>query len=141
MSQALSVDDFIRKWRVAKLKESSSAQEDFLDLCALLDEPSPAKSDPTGATYCCERGAAKTGGGEGWADVWKRGHFGWEYTCWANSIRCWPLGSVRSPSGSLAAADPAAGVDLGERRSGCPARTRRTGASDARTSREGRDAG
>jgi len=22
---------------------------------------------------------AKTGGGDGWADVWKRGHFGWEY--------------------------------------------------------------
>lgn len=35
--------------------------------------------DPTGDTYAFEKGAEKTGGGEGFADVWKRGHFGWEY--------------------------------------------------------------
>ncbi len=28
--------------------------------------------------YCFERGAKKSGGGDGWADVWKRGFFGWE---------------------------------------------------------------
>ena len=28
--------------------------------------------------YCFERGATRTGAGHGWADVWKRGHFGWE---------------------------------------------------------------
>ena len=28
--------------------------------------------------YCFERGARKSGGGDGWADVWKRGCFGWE---------------------------------------------------------------
>jgi type II restriction/modification system DNA methylase subunit YeeA len=28
--------------------------------------------------YCFERGAQKSGGGDGWADVWKRGFFGWE---------------------------------------------------------------
>lgn len=27
---------------------------------------------------CFERGAKKDGGGEGWADVWKRDCFGWE---------------------------------------------------------------
>jgi hypothetical protein len=26
-----------------------------------------------------EKGALKTGGGDGWADVWKRGCFAWEY--------------------------------------------------------------
>src|SRR3989337_1402015 len=26
-----------------------------------------------------EKGAMKTGGGDGWADVWKRGCFAWEY--------------------------------------------------------------
>jgi hypothetical protein len=26
-----------------------------------------------------EKGATKTTGGEGWADLWKRGCFGWEY--------------------------------------------------------------
>ena len=30
-----------------------------------------------GDIYCFERGATKTSGGEGWADVWKRGCFGW----------------------------------------------------------------
>lgn len=74
-----TVNDFIRKWRAAELKERSAAQEHFLDLCRLLGEPSPADADPAGNFYCFERGATKTSGGEGWADVWKRGHFGWEY--------------------------------------------------------------
>jgi hypothetical protein len=76
---AFTVNDFIRKWRAVELKERSAAQEHFLDLCRLLGEPSPAQADPTGDFYCFERGATKTSGGEGWADVWKRGHFGWEY--------------------------------------------------------------
>lgn len=79
MSGEFTVDTFIRKWRAVELKESSASQEHFLDLCRLLDEPSPAEADPTGESYCFERGATKTSGGDGWADVWKRGHFGWEY--------------------------------------------------------------
>ena len=71
---------FIAKWRDATLKERSAAQEHFLDLCRLLDEPTPAEADPTGATYCFERGAVRTDtGGDGWADVWKRYCFAWEY--------------------------------------------------------------
>ena len=79
MSRNLSVDAFIRKWRAVELKERSAAQEHFIDLCHVLGEPTPAEADPTGESYCFERGATKTTGGEGWADVWKRGHFGWEY--------------------------------------------------------------
>jgi type II restriction/modification system DNA methylase subunit YeeA len=71
--------EFIKKWRAANLKERSAAQEHFIDLCRLLGEPTPAESDPEGAWYCFERGASKLTGGNGWADVWKRGHFGWEY--------------------------------------------------------------
>lgn len=70
---------FIDKWRPSQLKESSAAQEHFLDLCWVLGEPTPADSDKTGESYCFERGASIEGGGEGWADVWKRHHFGWEY--------------------------------------------------------------
>ena len=70
---------FIAKWRDATLKERSAAQEHFLDHCRLLDEPTPAEADPTGATYCFERGARKDTGGDGWADVWKRHCFAWEY--------------------------------------------------------------
>lgn len=79
MSAPTSVDQFIRKWRSAELKERSAAQEHFIDLCRVLGEPTPADVDPRGDFYCFERGATKTTGGEGWADVWKRGHFGWEY--------------------------------------------------------------
>ena len=79
MSGTPAVGDFIRKWRASELKERSAAQEHFLDLCRLLNEESPATADPTGEFYCFERGATKASGGEGWADVWKRGHFGWEY--------------------------------------------------------------
>ena len=70
---------FIAKWRASELKERSASQEHFLDLCRLLDEPTPAEADPSGATYCFERGARKDTGGDGWADVWKRHHFAWEY--------------------------------------------------------------
>ena len=75
----MTPDQFIAKWRNATLKERSAAQEHFLDLCRLLDEPTPAEADPTGAWYCFEKGAAKAGGGDGWADAWKRACFGWEY--------------------------------------------------------------
>ena len=71
--------EFIEKWRASELKESSAAQEHFIDLCRLLDEPTPAESDPTGERYCFERGVRKETGGDGWADVWKRHHFAWEY--------------------------------------------------------------
>jgi hypothetical protein len=75
----MTPEQFISKWKGATLTESQAAQTHFNDLCALLDEPTPAAADPRGDWYCFERGATKTTGGEGWADVWKRGHFGWEY--------------------------------------------------------------
>ena len=71
--------DFISKWRASALKERSASQEHFIDLCRVLGEPTPAEADPTGEAYCFERGARKDTGGDGWADVWKRHHFAWEY--------------------------------------------------------------
>ena len=71
--------EFIAKWRASELKERSASQEHFIDLCRLLGEPTPAEDDPTGERYCFERGARKDTGGDGWADVWKRHCFAWEY--------------------------------------------------------------
>jgi len=71
--------EFITKWKAVELKERSAAQSHFNDLCRMLDEDGPTDADPTGEWYCFEKGATKSTGGEGWADVWKRGHFGWEY--------------------------------------------------------------
>ena len=76
---ALSVAEFVAKWTGATLSERSASQEHFLDLCEVLGHPKPAAADPTGASFTFERGAAKLSGGDGWADVWKKGFFGWEY--------------------------------------------------------------
>ena len=56
----MTPDDFIRKWKASTLTERSASQSHFLDLCALLGEPTPTDSDPTGATYTFEKGAMKT---------------------------------------------------------------------------------
>ena len=71
--------EFITKWRASTLTERSASHQHFLDLCKLLDEQTPADADPTGEWYCFERGARKDTGTNGWADVWKRYHFAWEY--------------------------------------------------------------
>ena len=75
----MTPSQFITKWHPSQLKERSASQEHFIDLCRLLDEPTPAEADPIGDHYCFERGARKDTGGKGWADVWKRHHFAWEY--------------------------------------------------------------
>ena len=75
----------IAKWRANARNERAAAQEHFLDLCAPLDEPTP-NSDPTGAAYAFEKGATKASGGEGWADVWRRGRFAWNTKA---STRTW----------------------------------------------------
>ena len=79
MANGLTPAEFINKWRAVTLNERAVAQSHFNDLCALLDEPTPITADPEGEAYCFERGARKDSGGGGWADVWKRGHFAWEY--------------------------------------------------------------
>lgn len=75
----MHADSFVRKWGSTTLTESQAAHEHFSDLCRLLDEPTPAQADPTGATYCFERRVAQAGGRPGWADVWRKDRFAWEY--------------------------------------------------------------
>ena len=75
----LTPQAFVNKWQTVDLKERSASQEHFLDLCALLGHPTPAEADPTGERFTFEAGAAKHSGGQGWADVWKKGYFAWEY--------------------------------------------------------------
>lgn len=65
---------FIAHWRHNQISERAGAQQHFNDLCELLGQEKPRDTD----NYCFERGA-KTQSGQGWADVWKRGCFAWEY--------------------------------------------------------------
>ncbi len=70
--------EFIAKWHASTRNERAACQEHFIDLCRLLDEPTP-NSDPTGEDYAFEKGATKFTGEHGWADVWRRNCFAWEY--------------------------------------------------------------
>ncbi len=75
----LTPAEFAHKWRGVSAGERQAAQAHFLDLCRMLGEPGPLDADPSGRWYAFERGTGKLGGGEGFADVWKRGFFAWEY--------------------------------------------------------------
>lgn len=73
----MTPEQFIQRWKGNPLSERAGAQAHFDDLCELLGVPKPRDPDD----YCFERGAGKASGPEGnrgWADVWKRGCFGWE---------------------------------------------------------------
>jgi len=90
--------EFKRKWARYSGKETAAYQEHFNDLCALLGEPTPAAADPTGnESFCFQKRVVKdeelfalAESGRvaeepepererGFADVWKRGCFAWEY--------------------------------------------------------------
>ena len=75
----MSPEEFIAKWRDSTLTEKSASQSHFLDLCALLDVPKPQDVDKRGTEYTFEKAVKKSSGGKGFADVWKRDCFGWEY--------------------------------------------------------------
>jgi type II restriction/modification system DNA methylase subunit YeeA len=75
----MTPQQFIARWKPVTLSERSACQSHFNDLCDLLGQPKPVEADPEGAWYTFERGVHKTAGGHGWADVWMRGRFGWEY--------------------------------------------------------------
>jgi type II restriction/modification system DNA methylase subunit YeeA len=77
--EALTPTAFIEKWRDNPLTERQASHTHFIDLCRMLGEPAPYDADTDADAYCFEKGATKTTGADGWADVWKRGAFGWEY--------------------------------------------------------------
>jgi hypothetical protein len=89
---------FTEKWRASTLKESAAYVEHFTDLCRMLGQPTPAEADPNGTSFTFQKGVTKNLGSatktidtlfgaqpvksalaHGFADVWKRGHFAWEY--------------------------------------------------------------
>ncbi|MCC9000937.1 MAG: class I SAM-dependent DNA methyltransferase [Candidatus Contendobacter sp.] len=83
----MTPEKFIDIWRKNTLKERSGSQSHFNQLCDLLGVSQPAIADPHGEWFTFEKGAKKTEGGDalrprsgqGWADVWKKGCFAWEY--------------------------------------------------------------
>ncbi|HET8638481.1 MAG TPA: DNA methyltransferase [Acidobacteriaceae bacterium] len=75
----LSLPEFVRRWKINSQNERASAQSHFRDLCDMLGEPHPAAADSAGERYAFEKKVSRTRGGTGFADVWLRDHFAWEY--------------------------------------------------------------
>lgn len=82
-TSTLSARDFIAKWgsggAAKNLGERAGAQSHFHDLCSVLGVATPDDPD----RYCFKKGLTKTGSAasktDGFADVWLKGHFAWEY--------------------------------------------------------------
>jgi hypothetical protein len=75
----LTVAEFVTRWKASTLTERAAAQSHFIDLCEILHQPHPAAADQTGDAYAFEKRVSTAQGGKGFADVWKRGCFAWEY--------------------------------------------------------------
>jgi type II restriction/modification system DNA methylase subunit YeeA len=76
---SLSLAEFVTRWKASTLTERAAAQSHFIDLCEVLRQPHPAAADQSGDFYTFEKHVSTGKGGKGFADVWKRGFFGWEY--------------------------------------------------------------
>lgn len=70
----MTPEKFIETWLGNPLSERAGAQGYVDDLCDVLKVDKPRKH----GQYQYEYGAKKTGAGDGFADVWKQGYFGWE---------------------------------------------------------------
>src|SRR5664280_983363 len=85
--------EFKKKWSRYQGKETSAYQSHFDDLCRLLDQKTPNEADPSGTDFFCfqkrvvkdaelleiETPDASEPAERGFADVWKKGCFAWEY--------------------------------------------------------------
>jgi hypothetical protein len=79
MTDTAAVQMFIKKWEAVTLNEKATAQEHFIDLCRLLGQPTPNEADPKGQFYRFEKPLTKAGGSAGFADVWRKDRFAFEY--------------------------------------------------------------
>ena len=71
--------EFIHKWAAITINERAVAQTHFNELCALVGAPAPLDKGQQSSIYRFEQPLTKSGGGAGFADVWKKDHFAWEY--------------------------------------------------------------
>lgn len=90
----MTAAEFKKKWARYQGKETSAYQGHFDDLCRLLGQPTPAEADPSGSDFFCfqkrvvkdaelfemhETPDASEPNERGFADVWKKNCFAWEY--------------------------------------------------------------
>src|SRR3990172_7100425 len=75
----LTATQFVKKWSKIQLKERTTAQSHFNDICALLGHKTPLELDPKGEFFTFEADAKKPEGEQGWADAFYNNKFVWEY--------------------------------------------------------------
>jgi len=98
----MTPQEFIDRWKGRTLSERAAAQSHFNDLCELLGVPAPTDERETDSSYGFEARTdlsaaglyptrevdgmplyrietSRTRSSGGFADVWKRDHFAWEY--------------------------------------------------------------
>lgn len=90
----MTAAEFKKKWSRYQGKETSAYQSHFDDLCRLLGQPTPNEADPSGSDFFCfqkrvvkdaelfelhDSPDAGDPAERGFADVWKKGCFAWEY--------------------------------------------------------------
>src|SRR5947209_17189058 len=76
---ALGLLSFAIKWQQTQLTERAAYQQHFRDLCEALGVPHPTEEDLIGNNYTFEKHVTKVSDGKGFADVWKRDAFAFEY--------------------------------------------------------------
>jgi hypothetical protein len=79
MTEAAAVQAFIQHWEQVELNEKAVAQSHFNALCRLLGLKGPVEADPKGQFFRFEKPLTKSGGSAGFADVWYKDRFAWEY--------------------------------------------------------------
>jgi type II restriction/modification system DNA methylase subunit YeeA len=92
--KGMTAAEFKKKWSRYQGKETSAYQGHFDDLCRLLGQPTPAEADPSGSDFFCfqkrvvkdaelfelhDAPVTSEPTERGFADVWKKGCFAWEY--------------------------------------------------------------
>ena len=75
----MNSSEFVNKWAQVQLRERAGSQEHFIDLCRLVSQQTPAEADPQAEWFTFDKGLDKSTGGKGFADVWRKDCFGWEY--------------------------------------------------------------
>ncbi|MBZ0320613.1 MAG: SAM-dependent methyltransferase, partial [Anaerolineae bacterium] len=75
----LDPQQFVQRWSDSQLGERQAAQSHFIELCQLISHAPPSQYDQAGVEFCFEKPVSTVKGSKGFADVWYKDHFAWEY--------------------------------------------------------------
>ena len=71
--------EFVAKWSRIQQKETAVYVSHFEDICRLVGHATPLAHDPGGERFSFQTATTKADGQKGFADVYFRDHFIWEY--------------------------------------------------------------